>query len=78
MAAALGVSYPEAETILNRARALLAGTIDQFDDGTGADRFGRLVRAVPGPPDSLADRVWVAVRQRARARLRGRGRRDLV
>ena len=61
LAAALGVSYPEAETVLNRARARLAGTIEQFDDGTGADRFGRLVRAVPGPPDSLADRVWVAV-----------------
>ncbi len=61
VAAALGVSYPAAETILNRARARLAGTIEQFDDGTGADRFGRLVRAVPGPPDALADRVWVAV-----------------
>ena len=61
VAAALGVSYPAAETILNRARARLAGTIEQFDDGTGADRFARLVRAVPGPPDALADRVWVAV-----------------
>ena len=36
--------------------------IGQFDDGTGADPYARLVRAVPGPPDhTLADRVWVAV-----------------
>jgi DNA-directed RNA polymerase specialized sigma24 family protein len=61
VAAALGVPYPEAEKILNRARARLAGIIEQFDDGAGADPFGRLVRGVPGPPDSLADRVWVTV-----------------
>ena len=61
MAAALGVSYPEAERILQSARTHLEGTIGHFDDGTGADPYGRLVRGVPGPPDSLADRVWVTV-----------------
>ena len=61
VAAALGVSYPEAERILQSARTHLEGTIGQFDDGTGADPYGRLVRGVPGPPDSLADRVWVTV-----------------
>ena len=60
-AAALGVSYPEAERILQSARTHLEGTIGHFDDGTGADPYGRLVRGVPGPPDSLADRVWVTV-----------------
>jgi len=61
VAAALGVSYPEAERILQSARTHLAGLIGHFDDGTGADPYGRLVRGVPGPPDSLADRVWVTV-----------------
>jgi len=61
VAAALGVSYPEAERILQSARTHLEGTIGHFDDGTGADPYGRLVRGVPGPPDSLADRVWVTV-----------------
>ena len=72
VAAALSVPYPEAEKILNRARARLAGVIEQFDDGAGADPFGRLVRGVPGPPDSLADRVLGDGRQGARARLRER------
>jgi DNA-directed RNA polymerase specialized sigma24 family protein len=61
VAAALGVTYPEAERILQSARSHLEATVRQFDDGTGADPFGRLVRGVPGPPDSLADRVWVTV-----------------
>jgi DNA-directed RNA polymerase specialized sigma24 family protein len=61
VAAALGVTYPEAERILQSARTHLEGTIGHFDDGTGADPYGRLVRGVPGPPDSLADRVWVTV-----------------
>ena len=61
VAAALGVSYPEAERILQSARTHLEGLIGHFDDGTGADPYGRLVRGVPGPPDSLADRVWVTV-----------------
>jgi DNA-directed RNA polymerase specialized sigma24 family protein len=61
IAAALGVSYPEAESILGAARERLAPVIGAFDDGTGADAYARLVRSVPGPPDALADRVWVAV-----------------
>ena len=56
-----GVGYAEAEVILGRARDGLAPTIGAFDDGTGADPYGRLLRGVPGPPDSLADRVWVSV-----------------
>ena len=61
IAAALGVTYPEAEQILHSARDRLAGVVDRYDDGGGADPFGRLVRSVPGPPDALADRVWVTV-----------------
>jgi DNA-directed RNA polymerase specialized sigma24 family protein len=61
IAAALGLSYPEAEAVLRDARERLAPVIGAFDDGTGADPYARLVRSVPGPPDALADRVWVAV-----------------
>ena len=61
VAAALGVGYPEAERILQSARSRLEGTVGHYDDGTGADPFGRLIRAVPGPPDALADKVWVTV-----------------
>jgi DNA-directed RNA polymerase specialized sigma24 family protein len=61
IAAALGLSYPEAEAVLRDARERLAPVIGAFDDGTGADPYARLVRSVPGPPDALADRVWMAV-----------------
>ena len=61
IAAALGVTYPEAEAILRSARERLAPMIGAFDDGTGADPYARLVRGVPGPPDALADRVWLSV-----------------
>ncbi len=61
IAAALGVNYPEAEIILRSTRERLTPMIGVFDDGTGADPYARLVRAVPGPPDALADRVWISV-----------------
>ena len=50
IAAALGLSYPEAEAVLRDARERLAPVIGAFDDGTGADPYARLVRACRGRP----------------------------
>jgi DNA-directed RNA polymerase specialized sigma24 family protein len=61
IARALGQSHAETEQVLRRAEGLVLPAAERFDDGAGADAIARLLRSVPGPPDALADRVWVSV-----------------
>ena len=59
--AALGRSQAEAEVLLSRAREVVGPLAQRYDDGTPADPCARLLRAVPGPPEAFADRVWASV-----------------
>jgi DNA-directed RNA polymerase specialized sigma24 family protein len=59
--AAISRSHAETEALLASARELVHPAAVRYDDGTASDPYARLLRAVPGPPDGFADRVWASV-----------------
>jgi DNA-directed RNA polymerase specialized sigma24 family protein len=59
--AALGRSREETEALLARAREIVGPAMERYEDGSAGDPCARLLRAVPGPPEAFAERVWANV-----------------
>jgi DNA-directed RNA polymerase specialized sigma24 family protein len=59
--AALGRSREETEELLAHARVVIAPAVERYEGSSTADPCARFLRAVPGPPDAFAERVWASV-----------------